>query len=531
MSPVLGRRAVAYSDIANDDGKWGNMKRFAQWSTVRDHTNRIVISTMAALILAACQGEAEPEAQPTMQTVKPSVGDVTRAVGATGKIVPREEVMVGSEVSGRVIDVLADFNSVVKEGEVLARIDPTSFESRVQQIRSRIESARADIDVQRASVESARVSLDNAQLQLTRRLDLFEKQAISQAQLEGAQRDVGVAQANMKLATARVVSSEASLRQQQAQLVEARADLERTTIISPIDGVVIDRKIDPGQTVQASFSAPELFTIAADLSKIQVEALIVESDVAGLEAGDTARFTVDAYPDDAVEGMVEQLRLKSQEQNNIVSYTAVIGAQNPAGRLMPGMTANLQIVTEVKSNVRRLPVSVERFRPSPADLARFEKKERDGAEPASLLSPTYDRLRAINLGDDRIEAFKARIEPATQRMRDVIKDPTRSFMHTPMRIAMNEVIDNQLQSFLNPTERQAYASQVALERTIRPVKLWVKTPDNKMKQKTVKLGLSDGSFVQVVDGLADDDEVVMGIGTGGPGRRPGARPGGRPGNS
>lgn len=483
-------------------------------------------------MLAGCGASGDAAApEQNLQTVTATIGNITRVVGATGKIVPREEVMVGSEVSGRVIDVLVDFNSPVTAGQVLARIDPTSFESRVNQILSRIESARADIQVQLASVESAQVSLDNAQLQLTRREGLFEQQAISQAQLEGAQRDVGVTSANLKLSTARVASSRAALSQQLAQLEEARADLERTTIISPIDGVVIDRRIDTGQTVQASFSAPELFVIAADLSQIQVEATIVESDVAGLEAGDTARFTVDAYPDDPVEGVVEQLRLKSEEANNIVSYTAVIGAENNGGVLMPGMTANLEIITEIKNGARRLPVSVERFRPSPDDLARFEAAREGEVEEASLLSPTYARLTTIGLTEDRVSSFAARIEPMTQRMRDMINDPTRSFMHTPMRIAMSEMIDNQLKSFLNAEERQAYTAQVSLERTIRPVELWVQTPDGKMVQKTVKLGLSDGSFVEVVEGLGDDEAVVTGIGAarGGPGgRRPG---GGRPGGA
>jgi HlyD family secretion protein len=504
---------------------------FSDKQTRRIQTPLKPIILLGALVLMACSGGDEPDQSVrSLQTVSPSTGDITRVVGATGKIVPRQEVMVGSEVSGRVIDVLVDFNSSVKTGEVLARIDPTSFDSRVQQIVSRIDSARADINVQKASVESAQVNLDNAALQLTRREGLFEQQAISQAQLESAQRDVGVSTANLKLSKARVVSSEASLRQLVAQLEEARADLERTTILSPIDGVVIDRKIDPGQTVQASFSAPELFTIAADLSQIQVEAVIIESDVAGLEAGDTARFTVDAYPDDPIEGIVEQLRFKSQETNNIISYIAVIGAENPSNRLMPGMTANLQIITEVKSRSRRLPVSVERFRPSPQDLAQFEKRSEGSEEKVSLLSPTFARLTTIGLPQSRVESFRQQIEPATQRMRDLINDPTKSFMHTPMRIAMNELIDSQLKTFLNASERQAYTAQVGLERTIRPVELWVATPDGKMSKRTVKLGLSDGSFVEVVDGLSDTDSVVIGVGAaanGQSGRPGGGRPGGQ----
>lgn len=505
---------------------------FSDRRSKRIHVPLKPLILLGAFAFAACSGGSEPtEAVRSLQTVSPSVGDITRVVGATGKIVPREEVMVGSEVSGRVIDVLVDFNSAVKAGDVLARIDPTSFDSRVQQILSRIDSARAEINVQKASVESAQVNLDNGQLQLTRREGLFQQQAISQAQLEGAQRDVGVFTANLKLAEARLVSSEASLRQQRAQLEEARADQDRTTITSPIDGVVIDRKIDPGQTVQASFSAPELFTIAADLSQIQVEAVIIESDVAGLEAGDTARFTVDAYPDDPVEGIVEQLRFKSQETNNIISYIAIIGAENPANRLMPGMTANLQIVTEVKSRSRRLPVSVERFRPSPQDLAQFEKRSEGDEEPVSLLSPTFARLSTIGLSGARVDAFREQIEPATLRMRDLINDPTKSFMHTPMRIAMNELIDTRLKTFLTAPERQAYTAQVGLERTIRPVELWVATADGKMSQKTVKLGLSDGSFVEVVDGLTDTDQVVTGVGDGSANGRGGRPGGGRPGGN
>jgi HlyD family secretion protein len=496
----------------------------------------IFLTLVGGLALVGCAETETTETTRGLQSLSPSKGDITRVVGATGKIVPREEIMVGSEVSGRVMAVPVDFNSQVTAGQVLATIDPTNFESRVQQTQSRIESALADIEVQKASVESARVSLEAAELQLTRRRDLFKQEAISQAQLEASERDVGVGRAGLKVSEARVISSEASLRQLRAQLSEARADLARTTITSPIDGIIIDRKIDPGQTVQASFSAPELFTIAADLSQIQVEAGIVESEVAGLDPGDTARFTVDAYPDDTITGVVEQLRLKSTEANNIVSYTAVIGAENPGARLMPGMTANLQIITEVKPGATRLPVTVERFRPSPEDIATFAAETDEDTAGVDLLEPTMVRLRQIGLANPRIAAFRAQLEPATQRMRDTINDPTQSWRHTPMRIAMNEIIDAQVGRFLNADEQQAYAAQIAQERTIRPVQLWVETGDGKMAQRTVKLGLSDGSFVEVLDGLTETDRVVTGfveldadgnpIGGRGRGGRPG---GGRPG--
>ena len=476
--------------------------------------NIVVGALLLGGALTAC---SEPEVVTTrsLSTVSANQGEIRRVIGATGKVVPRDEIMVGSEVSGRILEVLVDFNSEVKEGDVLARIDPTSYESRVNQIESRIESAKADIQVQKASIESAQVTLSNAEQQMTRRQGLYQQEAISEAQLESAQRDVGVARANMKLAEARMLSNEASVRQLRAQLAEARADLDRTIIISPIDGVVIDRMIDPGQTVQANFEAPKMFQLAADMSQIQVEASVVESDVAGLEAGDTARFTVDAYPDDPVEGVVEQLRLKSTEQNNIISYTAVIAAENPGGRLMPGMTANLQITTETKRGVTRLPVSAERFRPAPEDIAEFEVTS-ETAEEVSLLEPTYARLRGLGIPDGRLASFKTEMEASTAKFQDAINDPTQPWMHARMRGQMTDLVEAQIKTFLSADEFQAYNELVAQERTIRPVELWVADGAGKMRKATVRLGLSDGSFVEVVDGLTESDKVVIGFTEGGP---------------
>ncbi len=478
----------------------------------------------AVLLLSAC-GEPEVAApERALSTISPDRGEIRRVVGATGKIAARDEVTVGSEVSGRVLEVLVDFNDMVSVDQVLAIIDPTTSQNRLKQVQGQLENARAQIAVQQASIERAQVSFDNAKRQMTRQQGLFDQDAISESQLEQAQRDMGLAKADMALAEARLVASQASERQLLAQVSEARADLARTTIRSPIDGVVIDRKIDPGQTVQSSFNAPELFAIAADLSEITVDASVVESDVAGLEAGDTARFTVDAYPDDPVEGVVRQLRLKPTEQNNIVSYTAVIEAENPNGMLIPGMTANLQITTETKNGVLRLPVAAERFRPSPADIAEFQTASADDA-PTDMLQPTYDRLRAIGLADSRIDQFKSRAEVATQKVRDVINNPEMPWMHARMRTQLAELMDNQVNSFLSADERQAYAELVASERTIRPVDLWVEN-GGKMSQRTVRLGLSDGSFIEVVDGLAEGDRVVTGIAAGGAGQG-GGRPGGR----
>jgi HlyD family secretion protein len=483
---------------------------------------------LSIFILTGCGGETETVTEFELATVQASPGQITRVIGATGKIVPRNEIMVGSEVSGRILEVPVDFNSRVETGQLLAVIDPTNFRNRVQQLEGRIRSARADIEVQQARIRSAEVTLAQAKLNEIRRKNLFAKQAVSEAQMETAERDVGVAQANLDLAKAQLTSQQASLAQVEAEMDTAKENLARTRITSPIDGVIIDRKIDPGQTVQASFNAPELFTIAADLSEIQVEARIVESDVAGLNPGDKAKFSVDAYPDRTIEGVVEQLRLKSVEQNNIVSYTAVVRAQNPDGVLMPGMTANLEITTDIRAGVSRLPVTAERFRPSPDEIAQFQAEAEAGEAP-TLLDPTYARLRIIGIEQVRIDEFAGRVGPVTKGVRDIINDPTRSFMHTPMRIQLGEIVENQVRQFLSPEEQSRYTAQVTLERKIRPVDVWIANAEGKMAQRTIKLGLSDGAFVEVHDGLEEGDKVVTAIrpvgppsgGRGGPPGRPG----------
>lgn len=495
--------------------------------------HRLLMATVCAVVLVgACADSSETEAQMELASVPAMPGQITRVIGATGKIVPRDEVMVGSEVSGRLLDVRVDYNSRVTAGQVLAIIDPTNFRNRVEQLEGRIRSSIADIDVQKARIRSAEVTLAQAQQNETRRRGLFSQQAVSEAQMEAAERDVGVAQANLDLAVAQLESQRASLAQVRAEMDTAKENLARSIITSPIDGVIIDRKIDPGQTVQASFNAPELFTIAADLSEIQVEARIVESDVAGLNPGDKAKFTVDAYPDRTIEGEVELLRLKSVEANNIVSYVAVVKADNPDGVLMPGMTANLEITTEVRAGVSRLPVMAERFRPSPDQVAQFQAESTE-TEPVTLLDPTYARFRTIGIDEPRIAEFADRVSPVTQGVRDIINDPTKSFMHTPMRIQLGEIVENQVRQFLSPEEQSRYTAQVTLERTIRPVDVWVATADGKMVKRTLKLGLSDGAFVEVVDGLKEGEQVVTGVREAGSGQTggPGGRAGGRPGSA
>lgn len=491
------------------------------------------LSLMCALLIVvgcgAAQGADEaPDA--TLAAAPVAIGDVTRVVNASGKIVPRDEVMVGSEVSGRILEVKVDFNSNVAQGDVLAIIDPQSFQNRVRQLQSRLDASIADTRVRDASINRADVNLSQAVTVLQRQEDLFAQNAVSQARLDEAKRSVGVARADLMLNKAQLESTMAQVNQIRAELATARLDLQRTTITSPIDGVIIDRKVDPGQTVQASFSAPELFALAADLSDIRVEAQIVESDVAGLNQGDKVKFSVDAYPDLSLDGTVEQLRLKSQEANNIVTYVAVVAAKNDDSKLMPGMTANLEITTDIKPGVLRIPAQADRFRPTPDQISVWQE---DGAqiadESANPNAAVYARLARIGMSETDLNSARDTLERATAPLVEVINDPERTFLHTPTRIRLAELTENILSTQLNPADYSTYRALMAAERNIRDANIWIKTEDGKMRQQPVKLGLSDGAFIEVISGLEAGQRVVTGIRQSGAGQggRPGGRPGGR----
>ncbi|HVT46049.1 MAG TPA: efflux RND transporter periplasmic adaptor subunit [Thermoanaerobaculia bacterium] len=275
-------------------------------------------------------------------------GDVTMTVTATGTLSAVTTVQVGSQVSGVIARLYADFNSPVRRGQLLAELDPTPFEAQVEQ--------------RRADVTRSQVELRNAEL-------TFQRQRRLQ--------DAGLApEADVDSARASFDSARAQLQQSQAALSQALTNLRYTRILSPIDGVVADRQYDVGQTVAASFQAPTLFTIAQDLTKMQVQADVDQSDIGRVSVGQMTRFTVDAYPEEDFRGRITQLRLNATVNQNVVSYPVIIEVENPGEKLRPNMTANVTIeVAEVK-NVLRVPNAALRFRPEieksagPAPAAR-----------------------------------------------------------------------------------------------------------------------------------------------------------------
>lgn len=275
-------------------------------------------------------------------------GPITAIVTATGTINPVVSVQVGSQVSGKVSQLFADFNSRVKKEQVLAQIDQKPFKARLSQAR--------------AAVKSATANLARAKVLATQRKREFERLAALRPQAFVSQADVDLAETNYREAAANVEVLEAQLDQAQAALASAELDLGYTTIYSPVDGIVVSRNVDIGQTLAAAFQTPILFIIAQDLTQMQVNANVSESDIGGVKEGTEAHFRVDAYPKQFFEGLVTQVRNAPISVQNVVTYDVVITVSNPELKLKPGMTANVTIVTARKEHSLRVPNGALRFR-------------------------------------------------------------------------------------------------------------------------------------------------------------------------
>ncbi len=266
---------------------------------------KIILGTAVILLafnISACKDKSKDMA---VEPVKPisvaaSTGQIAKIINASGKVRPKVIVQVGSEVSGRLMAVNVDFNSVVKKGDILAVINPDNFKNRVSQEQARVENAAAQIKVNEASLKRANVNLNQAKRSYERRNQLYAENAISKAQLEETEKSKLLAQADVELAQARLDAARSSMRQSQANLRTSKVDLSRTIIRAPIDGIIIERKVSSGQTVAASLSAPELFKIVNNLSKLQVDAAIVESDVSGLDAGGPSNLQCRRLPNTTV---------------------------------------------------------------------------------------------------------------------------------------------------------------------------------------------------------------------------------------
>ena len=372
---------------------------------------RLVTLLAAAAVLVAAvavwrwrAGASKPRLQ--IDSAKVDRGRIVAKVTATGTLSAIVTVQVGSQVSGRVAALYADFNSPVKKGQLIAKIDPQLFEAAVEQARANYVAAQGNLAKSRAQAA-------DADRQYQRAKALAERKLIAQA-------DLDTAQSNAEAARAQVDASAGAVEQARAARHQAEVNLAYTDITSPTSGVVISRNVDVGQTVAASLQAPTLFVIAEDLAKMQVDTSVAEADVGRLSAGMTASFTVDAYPSETFQGAVRQIRNAPQTVQNVVTYDAVIDVDNPALKLKPGMTANVTFVYAEKDDVLRVPNAALRFRPPP-DLAAFSTGQGRpggrGAAPGGAPPP-----KPVQTPDQRTIWVMREDKPASTRIKIGISD-------------------------------------------------------------------------------------------------------------
>jgi HlyD family secretion protein len=298
--------------------------------------------------------------EPEVRTAQITRGDIVDAVQATGTLEAVTTVQVGTQVGGIVQELYADFNDIVKQGQVIARLDPTILDTQIEQQRANVTRSQADL-------ERLRVALADAKQKLERATALSAKNLLPRSELETA--DV-----NVRSADAQIRSSEAGLVQAKSQLHTAEVNRQHTVITAPIDGIVIQRSVDRGQTVNAGMSAPTLYILAADLTKMQVRANIDEADVGRMRPGQNVTFRVDAFPTEQFIGTVQQVRLQPTTVQNVVTYQTVINVPNKEYKLKPGMTANVIIEITRKTNVLRLPAAATRFRPTTEIFAALKQE-------------------------------------------------------------------------------------------------------------------------------------------------------------
>ena len=457
------------------------------------------------------------------RTARVDRGDIRVAISATGTLSAISTVDVGSQISGQVTSVLADFNDHVSKGQVLARIDPSTYQAQIAQGAAQVGSARANL-------ASAQATLRNAEADYTRKSQLARQQLVARS-------DADLARAARDQARAQVNAMQAQITQQQASTQTAQLNLQRTVIRSPVDGVVLTRTIEPGQTVAASLQAPVLFQIAEDLSKMEILLAIDEADIGQVKAGQNVSFTVDAFADKQFRGVVQQVRLSATNTNNVITYPVVVSVDNSDRTLLPGMTANAEIEISVQKNVMRVPNAALRYKPDDDSGGASTTPPAAGGGSAGMTDelPKLAQSLQLNAGqqaafDQAVTALReraaARRKPApgtgsanagaslfgrggNQRRGGGGSDNSNQ---GAMRQRMLERLNQQFGSFratLTPVQQQQWDAAIASLASARRAPIYLLVA-GKPRQIMVRVGASDGTNTQVAGNVHEGDQVIVG---------------------
>jgi len=521
-------------------------------------------------------------------------GSIKNVVNATGTVQAVVTVQVGSQVSGQVLALYADYNSVVKRGQLLAKLDPRNYEAQVENAKAnlvaaeaRVRTVEADMITQqanlqsaKANLEAARVARENTKLILQRYTELNKAGVLSQNDYDTAKANYDSAEARYNQAAAAVEqvqaqmnATKAQLEQVKAQVEQAKADLNRaqvnleyTNIFSPVDGVVISRNVDVGQTVAASLQAPTLFVIANDLTKMQVNANVDEADIGKISNKVDVKFTVDAYPNDTFSGRIFEVRLNPQTVQNVVTYNVIISVDNPQLKLKPGMTANITITVDQRENVLKVPNAALRYlppgmtrekvfemmrqgpqevagpsepqqaKPSPSDQTasqagrpKEQTRQRPGSPEVAGLSPEganlLRQMRDPNLSPDDRRALFQKMRDLPESERQKIRE---SFQWVsaggergqrgqggPLTSRGPSLQGPSVEPILAPGQMWNPAEKIKFPaprmQSARPGIVWVLNAQKKPEPKRVMLGITDGVSTELVSGdLKEGDQVIIG---------------------
>ena len=513
----------------------------------------------AAVVIAALTLGGDGDDAITYRLGTVERGEIVNAISTSGSLGAVVTVQVGTQISGQIAELHADYNTAVAAGQLIARIDPQAFEARVRQAEAELAVAIAGVSNQRATLARAEADLPSARAGLSaaratseryragvvetaRNLERFSEllergvssnrdvdkarseadSAAAQLRSAQAQEEVQIAaiassEAGLAVAKALLESALAQVHIREAALEQALIDLEHTFIRSPVEGIVIDRAVSTGQTVSASLNAPVLFTIAQDLQTMQVETAVDEADIGRVRDGQAVAFTVDAFPGERFQGRVEQVRRAPKVEQNVVTYTVVVSAANPRSRLLPGMTANVEIVVERRDNALRIPNAALRFRPAGAAPAAEGGAQaaapgggggqggggRGFAAIVQQLDLTQDQQREVEaLGAEARARFQQlRADGATQ-------DEIRSEFQKSR--AQNQ---ERLQAILTPAQREKLAelSGGGEPGEARPGRVWVLDADGAPRAVPIRYGVSNASHTEIVsDGLTEGQQIIIG---------------------
>jgi len=506
----------------------------------------VILGAGAFLLLGGLNQKGSDQ---NYRTMKVERGDIRSVVTATGTINPVVNVLVGSQVSGTIKALYADFNSRVQEGQVIAQIDPAIFESQVEQARAGVASEQANLVNAQANLLSVQANLAKAEVAVTdtkrtldRNLQLIKMSAVAQAVLDTAQAnyDSAVAQreaakAQMEVSKAQIESAKAQVERAKASLKMSETNLRYTTIRSPVTGTVISRNVDVGQTVAASLQAPTLFNIAKDLTQMQVDTNYSEADIGRILKGQEATFTVDAYPERTFQGKVFEIRNAPQTVQNVVTYDVVIQVDNKELRLKPGMTANVTIVVAHREGVLKVPNAALRYIPQDTKTTvaavstngnSSPKSETSGSaagsgggrpeggrKPDSSGSSGRSGMAArftegLNLTaeqQEKAEMILSSSRPEIQEIRQKSKPEEAT-------VKIQALIREKLKAILTEDQKRKLSESGASAQTERKSgRIWIASPDRKAVPVSVVIGITDGTFSEIISGdLREGTEVIVG---------------------